>query len=362
VPRSSIGEEAGSGDVPALAAGLTTVLLWGSAFVAIRAAGEKLSPGAVALGRLLVASMGLSVVALLRREKLPPRHALGRIAAFGLLWLGVYSFTLNAAERQVDAGTAAMIVNTGPVLIALLAGFVLREGFPSGLMLGCAVALAGCILIGTAARSHGGSSPVGLGLLGIATLAYATAVIVQKAALARATAFQVTWLGLLAATVACLPFAPTLLGESDEVSGLAWVAYLGALPTALGFATWSFALSQANAGRVASLNYLIPVVAITLGWAFLHERPRTLALVGGSLCLTGVYLARRQPPKKRRLLGAACILMRAAMRRHHQRRAAPGATESVRRSCLFSGRHAGAQGRLRAGEGQPPRSLRDRDR
>src|SRR2546423_7827788 len=42
-------------DLPALAAGLVTVTAWGSAFVGIRAAGHALSPGSIALGRLLVA-------------------------------------------------------------------------------------------------------------------------------------------------------------------------------------------------------------------------------------------------------------------------------------------------------------------
>src|SRR5262249_50658654 len=69
-------------------------------------------------------------------------------------------------------------------------------------------------------------------------------------------------------------------------------------PTALGFATWSFALSRASAGRVASLNYAIPVVAITLGWAYLGERPPALAVGGGALCLVGVYVARRRSAER----------------------------------------------------------------
>jgi drug/metabolite transporter (DMT)-like permease len=66
------------------------------------------------------------------------------------------------------------------------------------------------------------------------------------------------------------------------------------MPTALGFATWSFALRRTSAGRTASLNYLIPVVAILLGWVVLSERPPWPALAGGALCLAGVYLARRR--------------------------------------------------------------------
>src|SRR5215470_12365245 len=117
-------------DAAGLAAGLVTVTAWGSAFVAIRAAGEALSPGSVALGRLLVSCTVLGAVACVRRQPLPPRRDLLLIGLYGVLWLTVYSVTLNAAERRIDAGTAAMLINTGPLLIAVLAGFFLREGFP----------------------------------------------------------------------------------------------------------------------------------------------------------------------------------------------------------------------------------------
>ena len=137
-------------DLPALAAGLVTVTAWGSAFVGIRAAGHALSPGSIALGRLLVSCAALGTVAAVRREPLPARRDLWQIAAYGVLWLGLYSVALNAAERRVDAGTAAMLVNTGPILIAIMAGIFLREGFPPGLFAGCAVAFAGCVKIGRA--------------------------------------------------------------------------------------------------------------------------------------------------------------------------------------------------------------------
>ena len=276
-------------DRRALAAGLTTVVAWGSAFVAIRAGARALSPGAIALGRLVVSCTILTGVALVRRERLPPRAALLPITVFGVLWLGVYSVTLNAAERHVDAGTSAMVVNVGPLLIAVLAGVFLGEGVPRGLLAGCAVALLGCVAIGLSAHGARAVTVGGLVLLVVATLAYAFAVVVQKVALSRASAFQVTWLGCLAALIVCLPFAPQL---AQGGRALAWTVYLGAVPTALGFATWSFALRRGDAGRVASLNYLIPLVAILLGWAYLGEAPPPPAIGGGALCLSGVALAR----------------------------------------------------------------------
>jgi drug/metabolite transporter (DMT)-like permease len=281
-------------DVAALAAGLVTVTAWGSAFVGIRAAGETLSPGALALGRLIVSLAILGTVAAVRRERLPGRRDLLWIATFGVLWLAVYSVALNEAERRVDAGTAAMLVNTGPILIAIFAGIFLHEGFPPGLFAGCAVAFCGVVVIAFATTQSGARSGLGVVLCIVAAFSYAVAVVVQKPMLARVSAFQVTWLGLAAATIACLPFAPTLATEaaSADAGTIAWVVYLGAVPTALGFATWGFALRRTSAGRMGSLTYLAPPVAIVLGWAVLGETPPWLAAAGGALCLAGVALAR----------------------------------------------------------------------
>ena len=288
---------AGGTDVAALAAGRVTVTAWGSAFVGIRAAGETLSPGALALGRLIVSLAILGTVAAVRRERLPGRLDLLWIATFGVLWLAVYSVALNEAERRVDAGTAAMLVNTGPILIAIFAGIFLREGFPPGLFAGCAVAFCGVVVIAFATTQSGARSGLGVVLCIVAAFAYAVAVVVQKPVLARVSAFQVTWIGLAAATIACLPCAPTLATEAANADAgtIAWMVYLGAVPTALGFATWGFALRRTSAGRMGSLTYLAPPIAIVLGWAVLGETPPWLAAAGGALCLAGVALARSRP-------------------------------------------------------------------
>lgn len=283
-------------DPTAVAAGLVTVTLWGSSFVAIRDAGQTLSPGSLALGRLLVGLFVLGVAAAIRREPPPRRRDLPNIAAFGALFLGIYSVTLNAAERRVDAGTAAMLINIGPILIAILAGIFLKEGFPRWLLTGCTVAFSGCVLIGLGNTQASSRAGVGIALLLVAALAYASAVVIQKPILARVPPLQVTWLGCVAGTIVCLPFAPTLISELHDAEGSAvgWMVYLGVAPTALGFATWAYALRRMSAGRLASLAYLIPVVAILLGWALLGETPPWLAAVGGGLCIAGVALARRR--------------------------------------------------------------------
>ena len=154
----------------------------------------------------------------------------------------------------------------------------------------------GCVVIGISAIGSGSGSGRGVVLCFVAACAYAVAVVVQKQVLARVSPFQVTWIGCAAATVACLPFGPALVTDAANAGAgaIGWTVYLGAAPTALGFATWAIALRRTSAGGMASLIYLIPLVAIVLGWAVLGQTPPWLAAAGGALCLAGVVLARRR--------------------------------------------------------------------
>jgi drug/metabolite transporter (DMT)-like permease len=280
-----------------LAAGLVTICMWGSGFVAIRAADAWFSPGTIALGRLIVSCAVLTVVAIARRDALPPRRDLLQIGVYGALWLGGYSLLLNASERTIDAATAAMLVNAGPIVIAILAGLFLRDGFPTRLFVGCAIAFAGCALIALATTRSAPTASAGLLLCVAATLAYAVAVVVQKPVLARVGGFQVTFFGCVFALAVCLPFFPTMTAEVSKapLDAVAWIVYLGVFPTALGFGMWNIALRSTTAGRAGALNLLVPVVALLLGWLLLGEVPPWLALVGGAVSLAGVYVARLKP-------------------------------------------------------------------
>ena len=279
-----------------LAAGVT-VVLWASAFVGIRAAGEELSPGPLSLARLLVGAATLALLVAVRRDALPSRADAPRLLVCGLLWFGVYNVALNEAEQRVDAGTAAMLVNVGPVLIALLAGMLLGEGFPRGLLVGCAVAFAGAVVIGLATSERGVTAGWGAVLCLVAAASYAAGVIAQKPLLQRSSPLGVTLVACAIGAVACLPFSGGLLREAAraEAGTLAWAVYLGIFPTAVGFSTWAYALARTSAGRMGATTYLVPPLAILLGWLWLGESPPALALAGGLLCLAGVYITRRSP-------------------------------------------------------------------
>ena len=278
-----------------VAAVATTLLLWASAFVAIRHLGHDFSAGALSLGRLVIGSIALGAVAVSRGLPKPSGRDWLGLVAIGVLWFGVYNLALNQGEHHVDAGTSAMLIQISPVLIALLATLFLGERFTTWLGLGLVLAFAGVVLIGVS-QPGGHNDVAGVLLCLLAALVYSIALVVQKPLVSRLSALHVTWLACTVGAVVCLPFAGQLVDNTRDASAsdIWWVVYLGLFPTAIAFTTYAFALRHMTASSLGITTYLVPPLTIVMGWLFLGETPPGMAYVGGALALVGVAVARRK--------------------------------------------------------------------
>ncbi len=284
-----------------LAAVTVTLVFWASAFVAIRHLGEDFSAGSLSLGRLIVGAVVLGAFALTRGLPRPTRAEWVSIVLIGVLWFGVYNVALNEGEQRIDAGTAAMLIQVSPVLIALLAAVFLSERFTIYLALGLGLAFGGVVLIALAQPEGGKSDVVGVALCLLAAVVYSISLILQKPLVARLPALTVTWLACSVGALACLPFLGTLITETRAAptSSVLWVVYLGVFPTAIAFTTYAFALKHMSASSLGVTTYLVPPITIVLGLIFLGETPPAMAYLGGALALVGVALARRKPGRRR---------------------------------------------------------------
>lgn len=287
-----------------IAAVAVTLLFWSSAFVAIRHLGHTFSPGGLSLGRLVVGALALGAVLVLRGGRasggggrLPGRRDWPGLVAIGLLWFGLYNVALNAGERRVDAGTAAMLIQLSPVLVAVLAALFLRERATLALGVGLVVAFAGVVVIALSTSPGGHRDTIGVLLCLTAAAAYAVSLTLQKPLVGRLTALQVTWAACTVGALACLPFAGDLVHDARAASlaDIGWVVYLGLFPTAIAFTTYAYALTHMSAGNLSVTTYLVPPITVLMGWLLLGETPPAMAYVGGVLCLLGVGLARRRP-------------------------------------------------------------------
>lgn len=235
------------------------------------------------------------------------------MVAYGVAWFGAYTVVLNWAEQHIDAGTAALLVNFAPILVAVFAGFFLGEGFSPPLVIGIAIGFVGVVLI-----TFGGGSAhadwLGVGLRLLAALLYAAGVLLQKVALGAVDAVSATFWGALAGLVVTLPFLPAAITEVGQGSAadLGWVVFLGVGPTAVAFTTWAYALARTDAGTMAATTLVVPALVIILSWLLLDEVPTGLRIAGGALSLAGVALTRGLIPVPRRRSGVPRPVARGA--------------------------------------------------
>lgn len=281
-------------DIPLLGATFLTLVLWASAFVAIRLAMREYPAGSLALLRFLVAGIALALYQLGRpssRIGLPARRHLPSLVMAGLVGITLYHVALNAGERTVTAGSASLIVSLSPIFTALLATMALGERLGA---LGWGGVLTGFAGAAVVSLSEQGAVRLGAGslLVLIAAIAQAVYFILQKPLLLRYGPLEVTSYAIWLGTIGLLPFAGELwrtLGRASQEATVAGI-YLGLLPGAAAYLSWSYVLSRLPAGRAASTLYLVPPFAIVIAWLVLGERPSPRALLGGSIVLLGVGL------------------------------------------------------------------------
>jgi drug/metabolite transporter (DMT)-like permease len=276
-----------------------TVLLWASAFVAIRAATRWFGPAELALLRFAIASLVFAIWAALARPSRPGRRDLLLLLLAGGLGIAAYNVFLNAGEGRLDAGTAAMLVNTGPLWVALLAGLLLSEKVGRRLGLGMAVSFVGVCLIG--GRGGGLALASSAVLVLLAALAQAVQFVLQRPLLARLDPPVVTAFAFWAGTLFLLPASPSLGAQlaGAPLRAVGIVLYLAVLPGALAYFAWAYALARIESARLARTLYLVPAITILLSWALLRERPGAAALAGGALAIAGVVLGREAPPRSK---------------------------------------------------------------
>ncbi|MBI5160540.1 MAG: EamA family transporter [Micrococcales bacterium] len=292
---------AGSRDPLRLAAAVVfTLVAWASAFVVIRGLGTRLDGAPLALGRLAAGTAALGILLLLsRRWVRPVPREWVLLAVFGVGWFGCYNVALNLAEQVLDAGTTALIVGIGPILIAFGSAAILHERIGRWLGIGVGTAFLGVALI---AIADGASLGGGVGVLGavVAAVTYAIGVLAQKPLLGRLPGVQVTFLGCAIGFLVCLPFAGALVSQLASASAstvpatLLGVVYLGVVPTALAFTTWAYALTRMTPSALSITTYVVPVLVVGIAFLAFGEVPAPLALVGGASSLLGVGLSRRR--------------------------------------------------------------------
>ena len=292
------------------AAGAGVVVMWASAFPAIRVAAPEMGVAGLSLVRLAVAAAALLAVAPLVHMRLPERRQLVLLVAAAFFGMTAYQVLLNAGELHVPAATASIVVASAPLVSVAIAALALEEHLTAAKILGSGVAVAGVAVV---CLSRSGAT------LTSALLIVVGAAVVQgvyhpltKPLLRTRTGLEVATYTMVAGTLMALPLVPW--GWHDVItaspSAWGWALYLALVPSALGFVLWGYAVANLPLATSTSLLYLVPAVAVLIAFVWLGEAPRASELLGGLVVVAGVVLVGqgdrirrplRRPDRKPRL-------------------------------------------------------------
>jgi drug/metabolite transporter (DMT)-like permease len=149
------------------------------------------------------------------------------------------------------------------------------------------------------ALAQGGSlrpSPDALLILA-AAVAQALFFVLQKPLLSRYRGFEVTCYAMWSGTLLALPLPLLPLVSVGGVGARPMIAmlFLGIAPSAIGFVTWAYAQARLTVATAANALYLVPFLAIGIGWVILGETAHPAAVGGGLVALAGVAVSRSRP-------------------------------------------------------------------
>ncbi len=285
-------------------AGVAT--LWGLPYLFIKiAVDDGISPAFLAWSRVVLGAAVLLVLAW-RAGTLPTLRGHGRwLLAYAAAEIVVPFPLIAAGEQRVSSSTAAILIATAPLIVALLAIRFDREEKATGLRLaGLMIGLSGVIaLVGIDVAGNAGEL-IGVGLIIIAALGYAIGPMVLKRKLGGLDPTAAMAGGLSIAAVLLTP--PALLSAPTTMpptSALVSVAILGFACTAAAFSLMARLVFDIGPSRALVVTYVNPAIAVALGIAFLNESVGAGAVAGMLLILAGSWLSTdgRLPPGLMRL-------------------------------------------------------------
>jgi drug/metabolite transporter (DMT)-like permease len=290
---------------------LILVVIWGSAFAAIRIGVETIHPAWLVTFRLLVGAAFLLVwiggERIVRGSKASwAAQPAEKITTKAVLWYGGIGVFFTAipflmyAEAGVSVSSGVLAICNGgtPFFTALLAhAFVPGEGMTVRRMGGVALGFLGLAVLVWPEVNHG-TSPAFWGLmLGIFGAALYGCSNVAARMAPRLSATTSSLLIVAGGTLAMLVAAPLLApfpanpSWGSILSGL----YLGLMPTGFSFVLWVWLIRHAGSVFTSFTTYLSPLWATAIGVMFLGEGLQWSMAAALALIFAGVAVANRMP-------------------------------------------------------------------
>lgn len=237
--------------------------------------------------------------------RLSARQA-GTVVVIGLLQTGAVMGLLFLSMREISAASAAILLFTNPIWVAVMARPFLGEALFPARIAGLALGIVGVALAIGAGADAGAAADLGHlrgELIGLAAaFCWAAATIVNKRAALPLSTWTLTFWQMSIGALALLGIAYGL-GEhpARPLDARQWLWFLWlAIPASTGsFGLWFLALRRGGATRSSGYLFLAPVFTVLLSFLVLKTPITWVQGLGGTLIGAAVWLVNREAPTRR---------------------------------------------------------------
>lgn len=270
--------------------------IWGSSYLFIKLLIDAADPVTIIALRMVLGAATLGAILLAQRRQLPAWGPVwGHLAIMSLLG-NLLPFWLIAWSQKYTTSALAAVLNAAiPLFTLLIAAVAFRmERITPNRVAGITLGIAGvAFLTGRSVLDVQSSGGLGELALLAASLCYGFAFayarrFVRGNPLANVTAqlgigaIVITPLALLTGWI-----EPDRLAATD-IAG--WII-LSAVGTGLAYVVYYSLIAEMGATAASFVTYIIPVVGVILGWAFLDERLAWTGFLGMALIVAGVWVS-----------------------------------------------------------------------
>ena len=279
-------------------------VIWGSSFLFIKVAGQQLPPAYVALIRVALGAATLLIILATTRQRLPRGRVLWMHLAVIALIGNVIPWTLFAyGEQEVPSALAGIWNATTPLtLMPVMLLFPKSERLTRTKVAGLLVGFGGVMTVLGVWAGVGTGTLIGhLCCFGAATAYAFVGPYMRQFVTGRAESAVALATGqLLMATALLAIIAPLLAGAPPAPGALRWqtiaaITALGALGSGVAFILNYRVIRIVGVSTMATVTYVMPLVAITVGAIVLGERLEWYQPVGALIVLTGVAVSQDVP-------------------------------------------------------------------
>lgn len=277
---------------------VSTYLIWGSTYLAIRYAIETIPPFVTVAIRHSLAG-GVLFIWAWKRGFRPTRQNWMAGAVVGGLFFLIGHGSLHWAEQYVTSGLAALLIATEPMFILLLGSLTGKEKMNWMNSLGLVIGLAGVAILSAEGLNLHASNWIGMAAVLLGSVAWSVGVVVSPKLPMPQDSIGRAAVPLLCGAV-MLHVSALLSGEYHQVQwhdvsmkswmGLAYLVVFGSIVT---FTAYTWLLEHCSPTLVATHTYANPIVAVLLGW-WLAGEPVSLRLALSTVAiLAAIVLIQR---------------------------------------------------------------------